>query len=157
MRSKKVENSSSRAWKWKGSHSSRTLKHKEKSRRLTQVIIADRLDFKHSDATVCVLHGGKCIAEVPGECEDSATGTDPQGEPVQNEHPHVQTESVQNQQCQANTKKIVVIDSSYQCQFCASKFKTYFQLKSHLTQHKGEQVSTKCCPNIRFSYYKAAS
>uniref|UniRef100_A0A674PMH0 Zinc finger protein 341 n=1 Tax=Takifugu rubripes TaxID=31033 RepID=A0A674PMH0_TAKRU len=40
----------------------------------------------------------------------------------------------------ANTKQIVVIDSSYQCQFCASKFKTYFQLKSHLTQHKGEQV-----------------
>uniref|UniRef100_A0A665X479 C2H2-type domain-containing protein n=1 Tax=Echeneis naucrates TaxID=173247 RepID=A0A665X479_ECHNA len=34
----------------------------------------------------------------------------------------------------------VVIDSSYQCQFCASKFKTYFQLKSHMTQHKGEQV-----------------
>uniref|UniRef100_A0A671YLK9 Zinc finger protein 341 n=1 Tax=Sparus aurata TaxID=8175 RepID=A0A671YLK9_SPAAU len=46
----------------------------------------------------------------------------------------------QNPQCQAPTKQIVVIDSSYQCQFCASKFKTYFQLKSHLTQHKGEQV-----------------
>uniref|UniRef100_A0A8C5E4F2 Zinc finger protein 341-like n=1 Tax=Gouania willdenowi TaxID=441366 RepID=A0A8C5E4F2_GOUWI len=29
---------------------------------------------------------------------------------------------------------------SYQCQFCSSKFKTYFQLKSHLTQHKEEQV-----------------
>uniref|UniRef100_A0A3Q2QJE7 Zinc finger protein 341 n=1 Tax=Fundulus heteroclitus TaxID=8078 RepID=A0A3Q2QJE7_FUNHE len=40
----------------------------------------------------------------------------------------------------AHTKQIVVIDSSYQCQFCGSKFKTYFQLKSHLTQHKGEQV-----------------
>lgn len=38
------------------------------------------------------------------------------------------------------SKQMVVIDSSYQCQFCASKFKTYFQLKSHLTQHKGEQV-----------------
>uniref|UniRef100_A0A7N6FJ99 C2H2-type domain-containing protein n=1 Tax=Anabas testudineus TaxID=64144 RepID=A0A7N6FJ99_ANATE len=45
-----------------------------------------------------------------------------------------------DQQCQAQTKQIVVIDSSYQCQFCASKFKTYFQLKSHLTQHKAEQV-----------------
>uniref|UniRef100_H3CHI8 Zinc finger protein 341 n=1 Tax=Tetraodon nigroviridis TaxID=99883 RepID=H3CHI8_TETNG len=40
----------------------------------------------------------------------------------------------------ANAKKVVLIDSSYQCQFCAGKFKTYFQLKSHLTQHKGEQV-----------------
>nr|XP_057941621.1 zinc finger protein 341 isoform X2 [Doryrhamphus excisus] len=40
----------------------------------------------------------------------------------------------------AHTKQMVVIDSSYQCQFCSSKFKTYFQLKSHLTQHKGEQV-----------------
>ncbi|XP_061758461.1 zinc finger protein 341 isoform X2 [Nerophis ophidion] len=39
-----------------------------------------------------------------------------------------------------HAKQIVVIDSSYQCQFCSSKFKTYFQLKSHLTQHKGEQV-----------------
>uniref|UniRef100_A0A8D3C718 C2H2-type domain-containing protein n=1 Tax=Scophthalmus maximus TaxID=52904 RepID=A0A8D3C718_SCOMX len=37
-------------------------------------------------------------------------------------------------------QQIVLIDSSYQCQFCASKFKTYFQLKSHMTQHKGEQV-----------------
>uniref|UniRef100_A0A096M6K9 Zinc finger protein 341 n=1 Tax=Poecilia formosa TaxID=48698 RepID=A0A096M6K9_POEFO len=46
----------------------------------------------------------------------------------------------QNQQGGAQTKQIVVIDSSYQCQFCTCKFKTYFQLKSHLTQHKGEQV-----------------
>lgn len=113
--------------------------------RLTQVITSDQLDFKHSNLEVRVLHGVTCVTEVPGECEDSATGTDPQGsqrEPAPNEHPHIQTESVQNQQCQANTKKMVVIDSSYQCQFCASKFKTYFQLKSHLTQHKGEQVST---------------
>uniref|UniRef100_A0A674N9Q2 Zinc finger protein 341 n=1 Tax=Takifugu rubripes TaxID=31033 RepID=A0A674N9Q2_TAKRU len=55
-------------------------------------------------------------------------------------HPPVQMESIQSHPGQANTKQIVVIDSSYQCQFCASKFKTYFQLKSHLTQHKGEQV-----------------
>uniref|UniRef100_A0A674NWG0 Zinc finger protein 341 n=1 Tax=Takifugu rubripes TaxID=31033 RepID=A0A674NWG0_TAKRU len=72
-----------------------------------------------------------------------ATGTDPEGsqeEPIRNEHPPVQMESIQSHPGQANTKQIVVIDSSYQCQFCASKFKTYFQLKSHLTQHKGEQV-----------------
>ncbi|XP_066054692.1 zinc finger protein 341 isoform X2 [Chamaea fasciata] len=37
-------------------------------------------------------------------------------------------------------KQVVLIDSSYQCQFCPSKFNTYFQLKSHMTQHKNEQV-----------------
>ncbi|XP_048873979.1 zinc finger protein 341 isoform X3 [Brienomyrus brachyistius] len=38
------------------------------------------------------------------------------------------------------SKQIILIDSSYQCQFCAGKFNTYFQLKSHMTQHKDEQV-----------------
>ncbi|XP_049610973.1 zinc finger protein 341 isoform X1 [Syngnathus scovelli] len=46
----------------------------------------------------------------------------------------------QNQDGPGQTKQIVVVDSSYQCQFCSNKFKTYFQLKSHMTQHKGEQV-----------------
>lgn len=40
-------------------------------------------------------------------------------------------------------KQVVLIDSSYQCQFCPSKFNTYFQLKSHMTQHKNEQVGTR--------------
>ncbi|NXX98483.1 ZN341 protein, partial [Centropus bengalensis] len=40
----------------------------------------------------------------------------------------------------AEAKQVVLIDSSYQCQFCPSKFTTYFQLKSHMTQHKNEQV-----------------
>ncbi|KAM4737182.1 zinc finger protein 341 [Anableps anableps] len=75
--------------------------------------------------------------------KEATTETEPdltasQGEAVQGGHPR--SLSDQNQQCEAQTKQIVVIDSSYQCQFCASKFKTYFQLKSHLTQHKGEQV-----------------
>lgn len=65
-----------------------------------------------------------------------------QGEEIQ---PPVQMQadapSDQNLPGQAQTKQIVLIDSSYQCQFCAGKFRTYFQLKSHLTQHKGEQVS----------------
>lgn len=85
--------------------------------------------------------------EVPGDLEESATEAraDPEGsqeEAMQNGCPQAQMPSNQSQQCQAQTKQIVVIDSSYQCQFCASKFKTYFQLKSHLTQHKAEQVST---------------
>ncbi|KAK0144229.1 Zinc finger protein 341 [Merluccius polli] len=37
-------------------------------------------------------------------------------------------------------QQVVMIDRSYQCQFCSSTFNTYFQLKSHMTQHKGEQV-----------------
>lgn len=45
------------------------------------------------------------------------------------------TEGKQNQ-----NKQILLIDSSYQCQFCSAKFSTYFQLKSHMTQHKNEQV-----------------
>ncbi|XP_018530814.1 zinc finger protein 341 isoform X2 [Lates calcarifer] len=84
-------------------------------------------------------------SEAGGDLEESVmeVQADPegsQGEAVQNGHPQAQIHSNQSQQCQAQTKQIVVIDSSYQCQFCASKFKTYFQLKSHLTQHKGEQV-----------------
>ncbi|XP_047221194.1 zinc finger protein 341 isoform X2 [Girardinichthys multiradiatus] len=79
--------------------------------------------------------------EAPGE--EAETEAEPdlaasRGDDMQGGHP--QALSDQNQQCEGQTKQIVVIDSSYQCQFCASKFKTYFQLKSHLTQHKGEQV-----------------
>lgn len=86
--------------------------------------------------------------EAPGELEDSVSDVqaDPEGtrgEDVQNgiSQVQMQVQSNENQQCQGQTKQIVLIDSSYQCQFCSSKFKTYFQLKSHLTQHKGEQVS----------------
>ncbi|XP_077573505.1 zinc finger protein 341 [Stigmatopora nigra] len=49
-------------------------------------------------------------------------------------------DSIGTQEGPALAKQIVVVDSSYQCHFCSSKFKTYFQLKSHMTQHKGEQV-----------------
>uniref|UniRef100_A0A671YQX5 Zinc finger protein 341 n=1 Tax=Sparus aurata TaxID=8175 RepID=A0A671YQX5_SPAAU len=79
------------------------------------------------------------VKVVPMSSNEEEGGGD-RGEAMQNGHPQVQMQSSQNPQCQAPTKQIVVIDSSYQCQFCASKFKTYFQLKSHLTQHKGEQV-----------------
>lgn len=61
------------------------------------------------------------------------------GEVLLHRDPTGQTEAEQP----LRSKQMVVIDSSYQCQFCASKFKTYFQLKSHLTQHKGEQVSDR--------------
>ncbi|XP_038077575.1 zinc finger protein 341-like isoform X2 [Patiria miniata] len=34
----------------------------------------------------------------------------------------------------------LLIDSSYVCQYCGKKFKTYYQLKTHMTIHKSEQV-----------------
>ncbi|XP_028810252.1 zinc finger protein 341 isoform X2 [Denticeps clupeoides] len=41
---------------------------------------------------------------------------------------------------QNKSKQVPLNDSSYQCQFCSNKFNSYFQLKSHMTQHKNEQV-----------------
>ena len=43
----------------------------------------------------------------------------------------------------------VVIDNSYLCQYCPEKFKTYFQLKSHMTNHKNQQVRQR---DILFLY-----
>ncbi|XP_050396148.1 zinc finger protein 341 [Patella vulgata] len=39
-----------------------------------------------------------------------------------------------------NSKIKVVIDNSYVCHYCPAKFKTYFQLKTHMVEHKVEQV-----------------
>lgn len=43
----------------------------------------------------------------------------------------------------ANGQMNVSVDNSYLCQYCPEKFKTYFQLKSHMVLHKDEQVSLK--------------
>ncbi|XP_061908357.1 zinc finger protein 341 isoform X2 [Entelurus aequoreus] len=74
------------------------------------------------------------LTEASEQTEEMAADADVDHEPDP-PRPHVQDGGPA-----AHAKQIVVIDSSYQCQFCSSKFKTYFQLKSHLTQHKGEQV-----------------
>ena len=38
-------------------------------------------------------------------------------------------------------KKVdIVVDNSFVCQYCSTKFTTYFQLKSHMVVHKDEQV-----------------
>ncbi|KAJ4933844.1 hypothetical protein JOQ06_006653, partial [Pogonophryne albipinna] len=82
--------------------------------------------------------------EPSGEMEESAAEAQEdsevsRGHAAQNGHLQVQMQTTNlDPQCQAQT--VLVIDSSYQCQFCAKKFQTYFQLKSHMTQHKGEQV-----------------
>ena len=39
----------------------------------------------------------------------------------------------------------VVVDNSYICQYCAEKFKTFFQLKTHMVKHKSEQVCVCVC------------
>ena len=49
--------------------------------------------------------------------------------------------SPENNESESNSMKIVV-DNTYICQYCAQKFKSYFQLKSHMVEHKSEQVST---------------
>nr|XP_015824058.2 zinc finger protein 341 isoform X1 [Nothobranchius furzeri] len=74
-------------------------------------------------------------AEAPQELEENVT--DAHAGPAEEEsgRPHVQIQALSNQ-----NQQTVVIDNTYRCRFCSSKFKTYFQLKSHLTQHKGEQV-----------------
>ncbi|XP_073462455.1 zinc finger protein 341 [Aquarana catesbeiana] len=60
--------------------------------------------------------------------------------PVENA-PSQDLDTVQGGSCDGTeAKQVVVIDSSYHCQFCPSKFTSYFQLKSHMTQHKQEQV-----------------
>jgi len=33
-----------------------------------------------------------------------------------------------------------MVDNSYICQYCHEKFKSYFQLKTHMVKHKSEQV-----------------
>ena len=45
-----------------------------------------------------------------------------------------------NQPPTASYKLKVVIDNSYLCQYCPEKFKSYFQLKTHMVKHKSEQV-----------------
>lgn len=34
----------------------------------------------------------------------------------------------------------MLIDNSYVCNFCNEKYKNYYQLKTHMRQHKDEQV-----------------
>ncbi|XP_043944946.1 zinc finger protein 341 [Protopterus annectens] len=57
-----------------------------------------------------------------------------------NSQPQSEGESSESNQGQVETKQVVLIDCSYQCQFCPCKFHTYFQLKSHMIHHKNEQV-----------------
>ena len=47
----------------------------------------------------------------------------------------------QNSETGSENRKVnIIIDNSYVCQYCNMKFKTYFELKSHMTFHKNEQV-----------------
>ncbi|KAI1892394.1 hypothetical protein AGOR_G00132910 [Albula goreensis] len=76
-------------------------------------------------------------SEQLGEKEDDSGDHEERNEDVQNE---TERGSDAKQPVKSKSKQIILIDSSYQCQFCTGKFSTYFQLKSHMTQHKDEQV-----------------
>ncbi|XP_064610967.1 zinc finger protein 341-like isoform X2 [Liolophura sinensis] len=54
----------------------------------------------------------------------------------------------------ANGQMNVSVDNSYLCQYCPEKFKTYFQLKSHMVLHKDEQVY-KCVLKTCGSMFKS--
>lgn len=54
---------------------------------------------------------------------------------------------------QESFKLKVVIDKSYMCQYCPEKFKTYYQLKSHMVRHKSVQVY-KCVVRNCFGTFK---
>eukprot|EP00062_Callorhinchus_milii_P022926 gi/632981227/ref/XP_007907475.1/ PREDICTED: zinc finger protein 341 isoform X2 [Callorhinchus milii] len=85
------------------------------------------------------------------------------GEPEERESTESSENSLQNQhvnvECPAgdggaDSKQVVVIDSSYQCQFCPCKFISYFQLKSHMIQHKNQQVYKCVVKNCTQTYIK---
>ncbi|KAK3086146.1 hypothetical protein FSP39_014292 [Pinctada imbricata] len=59
-----------------------------------------------------------------------------------------QEENIGTTSSEPQKKVKVVIDNSYVCQYCPAKFKSYFQLKTHMIVHKNEQVykcSVKSC------------
>ncbi|XP_060628323.2 zinc finger protein 341 isoform X1 [Anolis sagrei] len=69
--------------------------------------------------------------------EDADLNPSPGNSPPQ---PQTMPPTQEHESSKLEAQQVVLIDSSYQCQFCPNKFSTYFQLKSHMTQHKHEQV-----------------
>ncbi|XP_063001183.1 zinc finger protein 341 isoform X1 [Elgaria multicarinata webbii] len=69
--------------------------------------------------------------------ENAGLNPAPRSSPPQ---PQAMPPAEEHEASKLEAKQVVLIDSSYQCQFCPNKFSTYFQLKSHMTQHKHEQV-----------------
>ncbi|XP_030642594.1 zinc finger protein 341 [Chanos chanos] len=79
--------------------------------------------------------------EQPGEAEQRETAGHDESEGRECESlSEVDGQNKAREGSQPKTKQMILIDSSYQCQFCPDKFSSYFQLKSHMTQHKDEQV-----------------
>ncbi|XP_068606382.1 zinc finger protein 341 [Brachionichthys hirsutus] len=110
-------------------------------RRQQRVAPEEEESQRHNSQTQTEEEPTDAAVEPDAATEVHADPEDSRGEAMQNGHPPpVPTASSQDHRCHAQAKQVVVIDSSYQCQFCAGKFNTYFQLKSHLSQHKGEQV-----------------
>lgn len=68
--------------------------------------------------------------------------------------PQVMPPTEDHEASKMEAKQVVLIDSSYQCQFCPNKFNTYFQLKSHMTQHKHEQVGVESRDRIHLTLFR---
>lgn len=60
-------------------------------------------------------------------------------EPVESEMSVITEIQEEGKEEEKRTMKLVV-DNSYICQYCNDKFKSYFQLKTHMVVHKSEQV-----------------
>ncbi|XP_077982725.1 zinc finger protein 341-like isoform X2 [Glandiceps talaboti] len=54
--------------------------------------------------------------------------------------PEKDKEEEEDEEENKDDKLNIMVDNSYLCQYCPSNFKTYFQLKTHMIQHKNEQV-----------------
>ncbi|XP_063065611.1 zinc finger protein 341 [Engraulis encrasicolus] len=78
------------------------------------------------------------------ECLDESVELHSEGQLEEDTEGHKAASSLLSQ---GRNKKLLIVDSSYQCQFCSGKFSNYFHLKSHMTQHKDEQVY-KCVVKV---------
>lgn len=74
--------------------------------------------------------------EGDGETGDSSLQVPDQPPPPPPPPPLTDVDALNDEDQKLN----VVVDNSYLCQYCPEKFKSYFQLKSHMVHHKNEQV-----------------
>ncbi|XP_071957306.1 zinc finger protein 341-like [Antedon mediterranea] len=73
------------------------------------------------------------------DCEEENAGQE--NEMVQQQQQETVGEQVK--ECMVTTQQTaesIIVDNSYLCSFCDKSFKSYFKLKTHMNQHKNEQV-----------------
>ncbi|XP_033626406.1 zinc finger protein 341-like isoform X2 [Asterias rubens] len=75
------------------------------------------------------------ITKLPGRQDEEGDDQSKEQEPTSNDDEGGNTRIATTEDGQE-----LLIDSSYVCQYCGKKLKTYYQLKTHMTIHKNEQV-----------------